>query len=218
MNTDNSQYRLISIKNLTPETFLIRIERNNFQFEPGQYVILRDPETRVGREYSIYSGKNDPYIEFLVREVKDGSFSRFLKNLRPGSLLELEGPKGFFILDEIARTQSKLIFISTGTGISPFHSLVKSYPEMNYKLLHGVHFADETYGIDDFVREKVTVCTSRVPDGDYFGRVTYLLKETEIDLKAIYMLCGNSAMVDEVMDLLESAGVAPENIRSEVFF
>lgn len=213
-----SLHRVLAIEHLTPETFLIRIERNDFRFEPGQYVVLRDPETREAREYSIYSGMDEAFLEFLVREVKGGAFSRFLRHLRIGSILEIVGPKGFFILDETLKRSGKLLFISTGTGISPFHSLVKSFPTLDYELLHGAHFPDEAYGLQDFERQRVTVCASRTPDGDFFGRVTYLLKEKLVAHDSVCMLCGNSAMIEEVTGMLEAKGIAPEQIRSEVFF
>ena len=86
-----------AVINLTPETFIIRLDRGNFNFEPGQYVIIRIPGQNKGREYSIYSGLNDDYLDFLVREIPEGGFSRYLRHLLPGSELDVEGPKGYFI-------------------------------------------------------------------------------------------------------------------------
>ena len=212
-----TKHRVISITNLTPETFILRLERNGFEFESGQYVIIREPESATGREYSIFSSTCDPHLEFLIREVSGGDFSRYLRHLLPGSLLELEGPKGFFILDEEAKKQA-LLLVATGTGISPFHSFVRSYPELNYRLLHGVHFDDEAYGREAFAEDRFCLCTSRVENGKYFGRVSSYLRKNPVSADTICYLCGNSAMIDEVTDLLESYGVPPQNIRTEVFF
>ncbi len=206
------------IINLTPETFILRLDRGNFQFEPGQYVIIRIPEENKGREYSIYSGINDGYLDFLVREIPEGNFSRYLRHLLPGSELDVEGPKGYFILDKKTQQGHKALFIATGTGISPFHSYARSYPELHLKVLHGVHFEDEAYGRDSFEPQNYTLCTSRTDKGDYFGRVTYYLKENKLDTGTIYYLCGNSAMIDEVTTILESKGVPADQIRTEVFF
>jgi ferredoxin-NADP reductase len=204
--------------NLTPETFILRLDRGNFRFEPGQYVIIRIPGENKGREYSIYSGVNDDYLEFLVREIPEGGFSRYLRNLLPGSELDVEGPKGYFILDDKTRQGHKALFIATGTGISPFHSYARSFPELKIKVIHGVHFADEDYGRGSFLPENYILCTSRTDKGDYFGRVTYYLKENKMEADTIYYLCGNSAMIDEVTTILENYGVPPEHIRTEVFF
>lgn len=204
--------------NLTPETFIIRLDRMNFQFEPGQYVIIRIPDQNKGREYSIYSGINDNYLDFLVREIPEGDFSRYLRHLKPGTELDVEGPKGYFILDEKTKQGHPAMLIATGTGISPFHSYVKSYPGLNYRVLHGVHFGDEAYGRETFSRDRYLLCTSRRDDGDYFGRLTYYLKENPVDSQMICYLCGNSDMIDEVTTLLEKYGLPPEHIRTEVFF
>lgn len=215
---NRTKHTVLAVISLTPETFIIRLDRKNFRFEPGQYVVIRIPDQNKGREYSIFSGTEDDYLDFLVREIPAGEFSRYLRNLKPGSELDVEGPKGFFILDEKTKNGHPVLMIATGTGISPFHSYIKSYSNLNYRIIHGVHFADEAYGRDAFLPEKYLLCTSRHDKGDYFGRVSYYLKENPVDLNLICYLCGNSEMIDEVTTILENCGLPAENIRTEVFF
>ena len=132
-------HQVLGIETLTPETFLIHLDRQDFDFKPGQYAVLRNPETGEGREYSIYSSIHDDRLSFLVREIADGEFSRYLKHLKVGSSIAIEGPRGFFILDEKSENGHPILFIATGTGISPFHCFVRSFDRLNYKVLHGVH-------------------------------------------------------------------------------
>lgn len=212
------KHTVLEIKNITPETFVLRLDRQDFQFEPGQYVVIRIPGQQKGREYSIFSGINDDYLDFLIREIPAGEFSRYLRHLTPGSELDLEGPKGYFILNEKTKQGHSTLLIASGTGISPFYSYVKSYPDLNYHVLHGVHFADEAYGREAFDAARLILCTSRHDKGDYFGRVTYYLKEHPVGKDTICYLCGNSEMIEEVTDILEKYGLPPENIRTEVFF
>jgi len=209
---------VLEIINITPETFILRLDRQDFQFEPGQYVVIRIPNEQKGREYSIFSSTADNYLDFLVREIPSGEFSRYLRHLLPGSELDVEGPKGYFILNEKTIQGHPTMFIASGTGISPFHSYVKSYTNLNYHVLHGVHFADEAYGREAFDPSRYLLCTSRHDKGDYFGRVTYYLAKNTVDKDTIYYLCGNSDMIEEVTDILEKYGLPPENIRTEVFF
>lgn len=211
-------HSLKRIEMLTPETFVLHFDRTAFAFIPGQHVVLRDPGSGEGREYSIYSAEQEEELSFLVREVIGGAFSRFLTHLKPGSQLLIEGPSGFFVLDEAIRNGQPVLFVATGTGISPFRSFVESYPGLNYMLLHGVHFADEAYGKDAFNPTRYCLCTSREEKGDYFGRVTYYLKEYPVAAGTICYLCGNSEMIEEVTGILEGYGVPPEHIRTEVFF
>jgi ferredoxin-NADP reductase len=206
------------IINLTPETFILRLDRQDFQFEPGQYVVIRIPGAPKGREYSIFSSTTDYFLDFLVREIPSGEFSRYLRHLLPGSELDIEGPKGYFILNEKTKAGHPTLLIASGTGISPFHSWVKSFPDLNYRVLHGVHFADEAYGREVFNPTRYMLCTSRHDQGDFFGRVTYYLKKNPVEKETICYLCGNSGMIEEVTDILEKYGLPPENIRTEVFF
>lgn len=212
------KHTVLEILKLTPETFILRLDRQDFQFEPGQYVVIRTPGDRKGREYSIFSSVNDQYLDFLIREIPAGDFSRYLRHLTPGSELDLEGPKGYFILNDQSKKGNPILLVASGTGISPFHSYVKSYPGLNYKVLHGVHFADEAYGKEAFSSKNYILCTSRHDQGDYFGRVTYYLKENVVDKETICYLCGNSGMIEEAISILEKYGLPPENIRTEVFF
>lgn len=213
-----AKHTVLEIINITPETFILRLQRNDFHFEPGQYVVLRIPDELKGREYSVFSGTSDEYLDFLVREIPVGEFSRYLRHLPPGSQIDVEGPKGYFVLDQRSKQGAPIMLIATGTGISPFHSFVRSYPQLNYKLLHGVKFADEAYGRESFNAQNTVICSSSIDDGDYFGRVTYYLQEKPVDSNTICYLCGNSAMINEVTDILEGYGLPPENIRTEVFF
>lgn len=213
-----TKHTVLDIISLTPETFILRLDKSGFKFEPGQYVVLRMPDDLKGREYSIYSATTDVYLDFLIREIPEGEFSRYLRHLPQGSQIDVEGPKGYFVLEARSKQGAPIMMIATGTGIAPFHSFVKSYPQLNYRVLHGVQFADEAYGRESFHPDRYLVCSSRRDDGDYFGRVTDYLLQTSVDTDTICYLCGNSQMIDQVTTILEGFGLPPENIRTEVFF
>jgi ferredoxin-NADP reductase len=213
-----TRHAVIEVINLTPGTFILRLDRKDFEFTAGQYVILRNPDHKEGREYSIYSGTEDNYLDFLIRDIPAGRFSNYLRNLTPGSELDVEGPKGFFIPDQRTINGTSSVFIATGTGISPFHSYIKSYADLNYTLIHGVKYASESCGAEAFDADKHIICSSQDSAGNYMGRVTDYLRKSGIDKEAVYYLCGNAAMIDDASTLLENSGIKPENIRSEVYF
>jgi NAD(P)H-flavin reductase len=79
------------------------------------------------REYSVYSSPGDEYLEILVKEVDGGYVSTRLGALKPGDGVAVDGPFGFFTIDEDWRDH-RYVFVATGTGISPFHDFVRSYP------------------------------------------------------------------------------------------
>lgn len=216
--TETHLAKLIDTRWVSESTYVLRLERKGFDFVPGQYITLGIPKNKQTREYSIYSGDNEPFIEVLIREVEDGFLSLKLKKIKVGDNLLIDGPFGFFNMNESELTSHKHLFIATGTGISPFHSFVKSYPHLNYKLIHGVRFADEAYERAHYNSENYVLCTSKDDKGDYAGRVTDYLKENEVDNDTLVYLCGNSEMVYDVYDILMSRGLPSENIRTEVYF
>ena len=180
--------------------------------------MLRTPGSLENREYSVYSGENDDFLEVLVREVEGGKVSGKLNKLRPGAEIDVTGPFGFFKFNPEKYTSKKFLFVATGTGISPFHSFVRTFPELDYKLIHGVRLKEEAYEHTDYQKEKVTLCLSGDDGGDFYGRVTDFLFTQRIDIETNCFLCGNSEMIYEVFDILTGKGIPVSNIYSEVYF
>ena len=210
-------HEVISVRHITGFTYVLRLERNGLEFTPGQYISIGKAGTIDKRDYSIYSALEDNFLEVIIREVQDGSVSKSLKHCKPGDKIELEGPFGFFQLKPENITDRKFLFIASGTGISPFHSIVKSNPGLNYQLLHGVRNAEEGYDKKDYAGNNV-LCTSRDGSGDYFGRVTDYLRENPVSEDTLCYLCGNVEMINDVYDILEEQGLPSGNMHAEVYF
>ncbi|WP_372947653.1 ferredoxin--NADP reductase [Mariniphaga sp.] len=209
---------ITGVRYLTEFTFVLQMERNGLPFQTGQFVILRRPGTIEQREYSVYSGEQDDFLEVMVREVNDGKVSPRLKKMLPGDELEVDGPFGFFRFQPTMFPTQKFLFVATGTGISPFHSFVKTYPELDYKLVHGVRFGEEAYEHIHFGNEKVTLCTTGDNTGNFNGRVTDYLFTQKLDSDTQCFLCGNSEMIHEAFDILTGKGIPVQNIYTEVYF
>jgi len=217
--SNNNKYRLQAIRHLTESTYILEVERRGMEFEAGQHILLGEPVNIHKREYSIYSGTGDENLEILVKEVEDGLVSKQLKNLQKGDMLEIEGPLGFFSIDPKWTSQKrKFLFVASGTGISPFHSMIKSLPGLDYQILHGVRFAKEAYEKDSYDSQRYILCTSRDDKGDFHGRVTDYIKEHEFDKDTVCYFCGNFNMIREAMSLLEKKGIPPGQLHAEVYF
>ena len=121
---------VINIRFLTESTYVLRFQRNGIEFQAGQYIVINPKENKQKREYSIYSPVTAPYLEVLVKEVEEGFLSKKLKHMKPGDLLEMEGPFGYFVLNQDKIQEPNYLFIATGTGISPFHSMILSNPHI----------------------------------------------------------------------------------------
>jgi ferredoxin--NADP+ reductase len=170
------------------------------------------------REYSLYSGEKNEYLEILVKEVLDGMISPKLAKLREGDYVEVDNPVGSFSLNEDLPKDKKHIFIGTGTGIAPYSSFVKTHYLKNYIVIHGVKTVEEAYGIDVFDRRKYIICTSQNESGDFNGRVTNFIKQKPYEKDASYYLCGNSNMIHEMLGILDEQGINRGNIFTEVYF
>ena len=218
VNVEEALFTIDRIRHLTESTYVLRFSRNEMKFNPGQHLVLGLPGSTELREYSIYSGSGEESLEVLIKEVDEGIVSRQLKNIQQGDPLEVRGPYGFFLNPSSHPEENGSLFISSGTGIAPFHSYVKTFPEADYKLIHGVRTMDEAYDLEDYQRERVTVCTSRGDRGDFHGRLTDYLLEAELDLHRNVYLCGNSSMIFDAMDILRARGIPQNQIFTEVYF
>lgn len=209
---------VLEVRNLTESTYVLRFERMGMEFKPGQYLVLGLPGSREKREYSIYSSFLASYLEVLIKEVDQGDVSKRLKKLAPGDKLEVEGPFGYFVLEGHKIEKNNFLFIASGTGISPFHSMIISYPQLKYQLLHGVRHINEAYEKSTYNMRNHILCTSRDDRGDFHGRVTDYLKKHPVDPLTLCFLCGNSQMVDDAYKILENQGVPPAHLHAEIYF
>jgi ferredoxin--NADP+ reductase len=210
-------YRVQHIRQLSPDTYVLRFDRNDMNFRAGQHITLGIPGNNQVREYSIYSTEQDTSLEVLVKEVDNGLVSKQLKKLLPGEIIEVDGPFGYFTIDA-QFLKRKFLFIGTGTGIAPFRSITGSYATLDYVLLHGVRYAAEAYEKHRYSKDRFTLCTSRDQLGDFNGRVTDYLKQQSLDSDTLVYLCGNCDMIYDVYDLLISRDFPSENIKTEVYF
>jgi ferredoxin-NADP reductase len=214
----NYPHKVLKVKSLTKTSFILRIEKKAIRFKAGQHINVGPDDNMLNREYSIYSSENDPYIEVLVKEVKDGAVSPKLGELKKGDIVLIEDPSGYFTLPFDYTIYSSLLFVATGTGIAPFHSFVKSYPKLNYHLIHGITDASEACERDFYGSLNLTLCTSQKQDGDFHGRVTQWLQQNDLSGYQHIYLCGNRNMINDAFTLLQEKGFPMENIRAEAYF
>jgi ferredoxin/flavodoxin---NADP+ reductase len=213
-------HRVLSRRDVSASAFILRFSRENLSFVPGQWINVGPRGLREQREYSIYSSPGEDFLEVLVKEIPDGLVSPALRRCRPGDSVEVEGPHGAFTLIEGSRETPRFLFCATGTGVSPFHSFVRSIPGLEYRLLHGVRTADDFPEITAFDADRYVPCVSRgaVAPGAFPGRLIALLKEQPVELSTYCYLCGNSDMIYEVYGILKEQGVSREHIFAEVYF
>ncbi len=202
--------------NLTKDAFLLRFKRN-FSFKAGQVVGLGVKTDIEPRLYSIASGENDEFIEILYTEKSDGKLTPMLSILKNGDKILVTNPFGTF-----TEYSDSPICISTGTGIAPFISMLKSGKGKNATFIHGVRTPEYFY-FENLLKETLNnhyvQCCSGSNSPKYFnGRVTKYLTENPVNPIKKYYLCGVAEMVVEARDILISRGIPYGNIISEIYF
>ena len=195
---------------------VVRFERAGLEFEAGQYIRVGIEGDDEIRDYSVYSGTDADYLEVLVRRVEDGLVSRKLCDVAVGEQVSVGGPYGHFKLIEELRSKP-LLFIATGTGISPYHSFIESFPGLDYSLIHGTSKLEEAYESEAYGNNYFH-CVSREEGGDFKGRVTEYLSTLDPPGNTQAFLCGNCDMIYEAFDLLQEKGLPTAHIHTEVYF
>jgi ferredoxin--NADP+ reductase/benzoate/toluate 1,2-dioxygenase reductase subunit len=215
---DESFYKVKEIRWLTDETFSIRLPGSRFKYKAGQHISLGILGDYQSREYSIYSGEHDEHLEVLVKEVRNGYLTQKLSKLKAGDLVEVHGPFGKFHVDEKQMADHKYVFIASGTGIAPFRSMIRTYPDLDYLLIHGVRYGYEAYDSHEYDPQRYVLCTSGDQKGQVHGRLTTYLRDAVFEMKTQFYLCGNSNMIFDSLEILKNKGFERDQIHCEVYF
>ena len=243
---------VVKRQSVTDSLFILGVKPDHDipDFQPGQYVALglfgsaprlsgcaADPEPVAAdkllkRTYSIGSS---PYqkdaIEFYIAVVREGLVTPRLALLKEGDRVYI-APKitGKFVLSDVPAS-SNLVFVSTGTGIAPFISMLRTpstwaNSERRITLLQGVRYPqdlayqEELEGLSkNNPNFSFHYTVSRAGD-DWAGDRGYvqnyfksekLIVEPERDH---VFLCGNPGMVDEVENLLCARGYSVHSSKN----
>src|SRR6185436_13250809 len=138
------QGRVIENRHWTDTAFSLRIEAPRLSFEAGQFVRIA-LEEELARPFSFVNPPQDPVLEFYGIVVPEGPLSPRLEKLRAGErLLVATNPAGFLVLAEVPDAET-LWLVSTGTGIAPFLSILRTDTSRfkNVVLVHAARYARE---------------------------------------------------------------------------
>ncbi len=211
---------VVQIEWKTPIVFELIIDRNGIEFQPGDSISIFSADESQSRPYSIASGTKETGIRFLIQKLPGGELSNWLASLQPGDKIFHSKPYGWFRPGQNINGEP-FIFIATGTGIAPFLSYMRAFPEKppGY-CLYGVKKVCDALELELLRSQcEVKLAVSRENGHQHHcGRVTDFLAEVKLRSDLHFYLCGLDAMIDEVSDSLEKKGVDFAKIHREVFF
>jgi predicted ferric reductase len=203
------------------------------EFAPGQFAWLRlNPSIRAQEHpFTISSSAHlGLWTEFTIRH--SGDFTSALRLLRPGSPVWVDGPHGAFTLD--LRRTTGLVMIAGGVGITPMMSMLRTLAHRRDQRPHRLLVVAGT--VDELLfrgelrqlqqRMDLTVVeVLRRPPPSWIGAagsiderlLTALLpgkfRRNQLD----YFLCGPTAMLIDVLTVLDRLDVPQPRIHTEQF-
>jgi len=209
--------RVVALNRLSSSGYELILERSGINFKPGQLINLHGRNHLEDRSYTVCSGDRDEFLTVLFRYIPCGILTPQLIVLKPGDPISISGPYGEFVVRDPAR---KILFFATGTGVAPCRSYARSYPGLDYTLIHGVRKAEDLFYRAEFSAGEYMPCISgeAAPAGMYSGRVTDAAQSRAWPADAHYYLCGANEMIYEMQEFLEASGVPRTSIFTEAYY
>jgi len=225
--------RVVENRHWTDALFSLKVAGPKLDFEAGQFVRIALDE-QVARPFSFVNPPGDPLLEFYGIVVPQGPLSPRLAQLRAGErLLVASNPAGFLILPEVPPAQT-LWLVSTGTGIAPFLSILRTETPWqrfrNVVLVHAVRHARELV-YQDTIRQiakahalrYVTFVSREAAPGSLSGRIPAAIRDGRLEKAAgvaldaqtsHVMLCGNPDMLKDAQGALAERGLRKHRRRN----
>lgn len=233
------QGEIVAVEKLSSNVVLLRIEPRDAEtgaptkipFVPGQYMDIEIPGEGISRSYSMASTSDATSLDFLIRILPDGRFSRFLSTrAAPGQTVKLRGPFGAFNIRENGLRPR--YFVAGGTGLSPVLSMIRHMQQERHpqetKLFFGVTHQHELFYVEELKALQATMDTLSIhvavmqPDAGWEGHagtvVDGLLQHLRESKNSpdIYM-CGPPGMIDATFAAAANTGVPKDHVYVEKF-
>jgi ferredoxin/flavodoxin---NADP+ reductase len=239
--SNSNEETVTKVQHWTKGLFSFTTTRHpTFRFENGQFTMigLEDQGRPLLRAYSIASANYEDELEFFSIIVPDGPLTSRLQHLKEGDpIIVRRKATGTLVLDNL-RPGRNLYLLSTGTGLAPFLSIIKS-PETYERfervvLVHGCRRVSDLAYFDvikkelpenEFIGECIRnqliyyPTVTREPF-DNSGRVTQLLMTKKLfqdigeeplsELDKV-MICGSPAMLKDTKQILLDMGLQEGN-------
>jgi len=205
-------------------------------FKPGQYfwVTLVDPpyedEKGPRRHISVVTSPNERGVLGLCTRLRDSAFKRSLAELPVGAVVEVEEPKGDFLLPE--ETDRRYVFIAGGIGITVFRCMLCYIAEEHLAhqvtLVYSNRDRESAAFLDELVEleqgnPNLQLVLTMTDDPAWEGesrRIGAELLDDHLgsELRSFtYLIAGPPTMVEGVVGTLRAAGVPEGQLRPEGF-
>jgi ferredoxin-NADP reductase len=205
-------------------------------FEPGQYFFVTLPdvgyedERGLRRHITVVTSPNERGILGLCTRLRDSAFKRTLAELPVGADVEVEEPKGTWVLPK--ETDRPYVFIAGGIGITVFRCMLRYIAEEGLPHRVTLFYSNRDRESAAFLDElaelergnpNLRVVLTMTEDPAWEGetrRIDADVLRDHLDGELgsfTYLIAGPPAMVEAMEKVLQEAGIPEEQIRPERF-
>jgi len=202
----------------------------------GQHIDVRltAPDGyQAARSYSLAAPTNGDQIEITVQRVADGEVSSYLADdARSGDSVEVRGPVGGWFVWK-PENNGPVLLVAGGSGVVPLMAMIRSRDGASptpFRLIYSVRTPEDRIYDHELRRRanedgglNITFLYTRTAPEDETRSVGRISAEDLLaygwpaDLKPTCYVCGPTAFVETVSDLLVGLGHDPTMIRTERF-
>ena len=217
-------------------TLLVRFGVEGYpDYRPGSYFWVELPdrghqdEQGLRRHISLVTSPTEVGVVGLATRLRDSAFKKTLAELEVGDEVEVEEPKGSFLLPE--DDSEDYVFVAGGIGITVFRSMLRYIAdrELPYRVTlvysnrdrESAAFLDELEELErsiDGLRVVLTMTEDPSWEGETRRIDAAMLAEHVGDLDAHrFLVAGPPAMSEAVVNALHEAGVPEERVLASKF-
>ena len=199
------------------------IRNKNFSFKAGQYVRLVllnsdiDDTKGPARLFSISSSPNNKEQLDITFRISESGYKKTLASMPIGAEAEFEGPWGRFVLPK--NTETPIMFVAGGTGITPFLSMMRFATEEKLPYAITLLYASRDKHSIAYLSElkKLVKLNSKLKIHFVAGLIDEKLirKNYQKNSDAPFYISGPPAMVDYVRNIFQDIKAPEENIYYE---
>ena len=217
-------------------TLLVRFAVENYpEYRPGAYFWVELPDRGhqddkgLRRHISLVTSPTEAGVVGLATRIRDTAFKRTLSELEVGDEVEVEEPKGSFLLPE--DTSFDYVFVAGGIGITVFRSMLRYIADegLPYSITlvysnrdrESAAFLDELEELEQRIAGLRVILTMTDEDG-WEGETRQLDAEVLGELLGgladrQFLIAGPPPMVEGVSESLLAAGLPEDSVRADKF-
>ena len=232
------QSRIKEKQEVAKQTLLVTFDLlgKEVDFQPGQYFWVTLPdigyqdEKGLRRHITVVTSPNERGVLGLCTRLRDTAFKQTLAELEVGAEVDVEHPKGDYVLP--SETDRPYVFIAGGIGITVFRCMLRYIVEEGLPhrvtLVYSNRDRESAAFLDELAEierddENIRLVLVMTDDPEWEGekrRIDADVLRDHLDGELgdyVYLVAGPPGLVDAIDEILREAGVPEDRVRPSRF-